>query len=242
MKRILVALSLSLLVAVSFVDSSLALQIDLFSDDFNDNVIDPARWTADITGQGSVSEQNQRLEFTILGQSSPRHVYLQSATFSAQNWTSIDFTGQWAIPSPRTAEFDLFIHNADDPSEYFRVNYQSWGGPYLHLVDSGPRIFSVRRTPPGTLTDFLLLFTETGWEYWENGMLVNSLPSSTMAGADNFYIRLGGWDYSYYPNQIIYYDTITVSAETTVVPEPATLFLLGPSLLTFFGLRRRRHL
>ncbi|MBN1614654.1 MAG: PEP-CTERM sorting domain-containing protein [Deltaproteobacteria bacterium] len=238
MKKIFLLLLSVFALAVLMYGPVSAAQVDLFHDDFDDNTLDPSKWTSDITGSGQVVENNQRLEFTILGANDPRHVYLSSSPFSAGNWISIDFSGLWSIPTPHTAEFDLFIYDADDPSNYLRVNYQSWKGPNLRFWDSGSLLESFGKTPPSAMTAFSLHLTDSAFEYREGGSLVRSYTSSTLADANNFYIIMGGWDYSNHPNQNVYYDDITVSAD--VVPEPASLLLLGLGLIGLAGQRKKK--
>lgn len=212
--------------------------LTLFSDDFNDNSIDYLnRWNdyVDPTypSGGSVIEQNQRLEFTMYGANAPRPRRLESHTINASGWETIDFAGHWMIPDTRyTAEFDIAIIDADNPSLYFIVTYQSWTGPYIRITDAGVTIKKYLRSTPSAMTSFSLMYDGSLFQYWEGDLFVDSITSTTLAGSDSFIVRIGGWDYSAYPNQYVYFDDVAFSIST--VPEPATCILLFSVMIGLF--------
>ncbi|MEW6534375.1 MAG: PEP-CTERM sorting domain-containing protein [Candidatus Auribacterota bacterium] len=220
-----------LLTAIAFLCITPAVfGLTLFSDDFNDNSIDYAnRWNNYVhptyPSGGSVVEQNQRLEFTMYGANAPRPRRLETHSINASGWETIDFSGHWMIPATRyTAEFDISIIDANNPSLYIAVTYQSWGGPYFRMTDAGVIKEQYLRATPSNMVSFSLRYDGSTFEYWENDILVDSITSTTLAGSDSFIVRIGGWDYSAYPNQYVYFDDVAFSM--SAVPEPATCILL----------------
>jgi len=238
MKRLLLTAFAVLLGILLCVQTSQAATITLFEDTFSNTTIDTTKWTEDIAG-GSVLIENYTAKFYI----QKGRAYLQSNPFSINEWDRIDFSGQWAIPSAITPEYDIFVYNADDTSEYLRVTYRSWDGPNLWLRDAGDSINTTKyyetRTPPSTLTDFSLWFTGTTWGYTE-GPFSQSFASTTLADAENFYIKIGGWDASNTANQIVYFDNITVTAEAAAAPLPPAALLLCTGLCCLVLVRRKR--
>ena len=238
-KLLLICAVAGLIVAVTNMAS--AYQVNLFEDNFNDNSIDYSKWTADVSTSGYITEAGGLLHCNVYGTSSGRHAWLISGAFNANDWSDISFSGQWSASSysPHTAAMAITIFNADNPTQYLQAQYDRWN-TRLYLEDSGTRLANLSRSYPTTLTSFALNFTKTGWEYYEGGSLVQSFTSTSLAGADKFYIRIGCYDFSSSLNQDFYFDNISVDAD--VIPEPGTMMLLGSlatGLFGFAGLRRR---
>ena len=229
-----------------FIVPNIAQASVYFSDDFNDNSFDTAKWTKEIASNGgplgSINETGGQLVFNLQGGNPGGSAYAKSAVFNAgYNWADIEFSGQWGM-SAYTAGTQLFIYNADDPTKYFEADYS----PYfqtLWLYDSGNLGGSFYRTNSAA-TPFDIRFTQTGVEFLENGTRWGDFYSSTtMAGADDFFIRIGGGDYWVNGgDQYAYFDNIKVNGEEAqVVPEPATASLLGMGLLGLAGFIRRKR-
>ena len=133
------------------------------------------------------------------------------------------------------------IYNADNPLQYLQAQYDRYY-TRLYLHDSGSQLANLGRSYPTSLTSIALNLTKAGWAFYENGFLVQNFVSTSLAGANNFYIRIGGWDVSHYTNQDIYFDNISVGAEINEIPEPMTMILLGSlatGLFSVAGIRRK---
>lgn len=230
-----------------FVFPSFAQAAEYFSDDFNDNSFNTSKWTKEIASNGgplgSINETGGQLVFNLQGGYPGGSAYAKSATFNAgYSWTDIEFTGNWGMNS-YTAGSQLILYNADNTSKYFMANYS----PYyqaLYLYDSGILKGAFAR-PNSANTPFNIHFTPTGVEFLENGVRWgNFYNTTTMQGADEFFIRIGGTDYWVNSgNQYAYFDNINVSGEQPVsaVPEPATLSLLGLGIFGLLKFRKREE-
>ncbi len=210
-----------------------------FSDDFVN--FDTIKWEYLHDGNGSFSIENEEAKFTV----KYYFDFLLSAPIAIDNWSTIDINGQWRVTSAITPEYLIRISDADNESNWLQVTYQSWGGPFLWFRDSAkPSPFTTDkffRTPPGVMTDFSIRITDTGWIFTE-GSDSWSYASTTLANANNFRVKIGGWDASSLSNQIVYFDNISVSTpDGALVPEPGTmsLFLLAFGPLSWVFRKRR---
>jgi hypothetical protein len=95
-------------------------QAQTFTDDFNDNTVDPTKWGAAVnTGNGRLLEQNQRVDYTV----------------SAATGTSDASLRPWVGQLPLTANWEatLQVHNAFNAGG---ANYK-WAAVGLQLKRPG---------------------------------------------------------------------------------------------------------
>jgi hypothetical protein len=167
-------------------------------------------------------------------------IHLRSATIAVPSGINeAVFSGVWRVAgSTYTAEPDIAIFNAADPTKYIRVGYSTWGDA-LNFTDTtlGTSIANYSRGHNLTNTQFVFHISDAGWTYEENGTVLRNISSNWTNGVNNFYIKIGGWDYSQIASQIAYFDDINI--EASVVPEPLSLSLLGLGLLGLLGLKTK---
>ena len=226
--------------AVCFFAGS-AQAVTLFSDDFTGTTIDSSKWSVE-NGYGSVNQNNEAI-FTMLGNNAPNSgVHLRSVSFAvSHDTTEVVFSGTWRVAqSTYTAEPDIYVFNADDPTKYIRVGYSTWGDA-LDFTDTtlGSPIANYSRGHNLTSVPFEFHFTDSGWTYEENGVVLRDVTSDFTHGIENTFIKIGGWDYSQISDQIGYFDDINVDAR--VVPEPASLSFLSLGLFGFLKFRKRKE-
>jgi len=214
--------------------------VTLFSDNFNDNSLDTAKWTLLDKGGSSFYETNGSAQFTIYGSPdfNTNSIAIKSQTINAaNNWTSVKFDTQWLIPYPVTAEYNFSVISG---ANSLKVAYSSWPYSQISIYDNADLIWRDTRPTPKTMTPVSFNINRTGQlELWENGVCVKALtdPKFSLMNSNSFQVQLGGWDYSGYPNQTEYFDSVSFSANTPV-PEPATMSLLGIGILGLIGLRK----
>jgi hypothetical protein len=145
------------------------------SDDFNDNAIDSAKWTAVVRGTGpSIAETNQRLEITL-----PAN--------SANDPQSGDFSAYYQSVSCLSGDFNI------------QVDYQLTSSPLTWPSLSGVRVgltldgYAVERVGPGP--------TESPPEVYTTDFnhVGNSTPTSDLSGKLRL-TRSGGVLTGYYYN------------------------------------------
>ncbi len=183
----------------------------VLTDDFNDNNLDSTIWIEDVTGsQSSYQELNQEATFTIYGE----HAYLVSKPIEIVNWDQITISGTWKSPSVTTAEMNCYLID-NETNERIGVAYDNWYDliRYWHANENNVEI---SRTSPQTYTSFQILLNHTHLQYWENDELIHENKSTALSETTQFQLKIGGWDTSSMPDQIIYFDDITLSAAPNV--------------------------
>jgi len=169
----------------------------VFRDDFNDDSLDPSRWTTEVVGEGnSVRETNGEVQVTTYGHGGwdSGRALLKSREIDVDNWSSVSFEADWAFLDPYTAE--MLVHVVDlDTGNYVGVHYISWEGPKVSYRYENTSQTEYRRIPT-SYVHFKVVVYRDHFEFWEGGVLVKSVPTSSMAGARRFQLVLGGWETS----------------------------------------------
>lgn len=229
----------SLLVALGLL--AVPARAFVYSDDFEDGVLNPSLWTLRREGLPALNEFNGRLEITIPANS-----------FG-------DRFGAWVESVPKlvgdfdmTVEFDHGLwplNNGVRTGMTVRLGSQFYSiertclsaaiGEEVVLSDINGTITSVYRT--ATAGKFRLERVSnvvTGY-YWEDSAW-NSLPSWTAPDGDMDFL-LGGWSHDvYFGDQLTFATFDNFFVTDSAVPEPNTgIFAAG--LLSLVVLRRRRR-
>jgi hypothetical protein len=234
MKKLIICASL-LVVLIGNVRAAI-----IFSDDFNINGLDASKWTA-------LGDPGCYLEVTggVLRNYFDgyyRSSYAKSVDISLpSNWTSVTVTGQWAFPVNISGELLMAIKDADASNNGCIVAYDTWNGLF-RAQDSQSFPYNFLTTPrsyPQSLTNFEWTITPTGWQFKEcrDGFWTTLVDrNNTLTQMNKMFLLIGGWEYTGYGYlQETNYDNIEVS----VIPEPATICLLGLGALSL--IRRRKN-
>lgn len=204
----------------------------IFSDDFNNNVLDASKWSALTDAGCSLAVSGGALHNYFSGAAAPRGSYAKSVNVELpSNWSSVTITGQWAFPVQVYGEMVMSVKNADAPQNWDSVSYYVWNGPGFRANDPIQGSSSTSRVIPTSLTNFEWTITQTGWQFKEyrSGTWTTLVDRTTtsLAGMSRMYLQIGGWEYSYTSQQRTDYDNIVIS----VIPEPATILLLACGVL-----------
>jgi len=185
----------------------------IFSDNFDDNILDTSNWTTDVVGSGnSYQETNHEAKFTVYGHSGwdYGHAILLSKTLNVPSWTKITISTKFRLNSPsNTAELQFLLFSATDPTKAWGVTYHSYGS-YIWYHYDNTYIQESRSSPTSYVTFKVILFNNGTVQYWENGVKLKEVTSSYVAGTNSFKLRIGGWDYSAFSSNI-YFDNIGVN-------------------------------
>ncbi len=212
----------------------------MFHDNFNGTTIDDSKWDI-VDSHGSVSQDGKAI-FTILGTNSPNSgIHLKSTNIMLPDGTTkLIISGDWWVDdSTYTAEPDIYVINSNDSNKYIRIGYSTWGDK-LVFTDTiyGQPINSYSRGHHTNRLPFEIDITKEGWTYKENENTIRSVSSTFLTTGDEYYIKIGGWDYSEVNDQIAYFDNINVKAETpSAVPLPSSLMLCLSGFWCFVFLR-----
>ena len=188
----------------------------VFSDDFDDNTLDTTKWTEDVNGSdgdNSFEEVGGEAKFTTYGHYGwdYGHSILWSKIFTINNWNSITFSGKWKFPNAYTAEMRFHIYDADT-DKFVGVTYATWTSyahEHIRYMSNSTNSDAVDRPVPRDYVNFQIVLTKDKMEYWQDGVLIGFINTTTLADAENFKIQIGGWDYSKYV-QNMYFDDIEV--------------------------------
>ncbi|WP_461865372.1 CGP-CTERM sorting domain-containing protein, partial [Thermococcus sp.] len=169
----------------------------IFQDDFNDNSLDTAKWSTEVVGSGnSVTETNGEIQVVTYGHGGwdSGHALLKSREIDISNWSSVSFEAEWEFLDPYTAE--MLVHIVDlDTGKYIGVHYISWQGPKISYRYDGTSQTEYRQIPT-SYVPFKIVIYKDHFEFWESGVLVKTIYTTSMAGTTRFQFVMGGWESS----------------------------------------------
>jgi hypothetical protein len=181
-----------------------AAPITVFSDNFNDNTLDTAKWTLDLVGGNcAFAEQNSRAEFQTNAIVSGDHAYLNSKPIVLSDWDTIEITGTYSNTGYTSRTHIATVTDLDDPLNTISAELAVWGT----VVHSTPEFWfywrggSFTTSAPGPspnprVVPFRLKITRTGFEYYEDSVLIYSAATPTMASSHRFQLQVGAWEWS----------------------------------------------
>ncbi|ASA77745.1 right-handed parallel beta-helix repeat-containing protein [Thermococcus sp. 5-4] len=227
----LVYLLISSYLNVGFVGVSHVVQAQgtyVFQDNFNDNSLDATKWSTDVVGDGnSVTEANGEIQVVTYGHGGwdSGHALLKSREIDVSNWSSVSFEAEWEFLDPYTAE--MLVHVVDlDTGKYVGVHYISWQGPKISYRYDGTSQTEYREIPT-SYVPFKIVIYKDRFEFWESGVLVKTIYTTSMAGTTRFQFVMGGWDASSLESHMDF-DNAAVSYTEEQVGEELQVTILSP--------------
>ncbi|ASJ13810.1 right-handed parallel beta-helix repeat-containing protein [Thermococcus radiotolerans] len=227
----LVYLLISSYLNVGFVGVSHVVQAQgtyVFQDDFNDNSLDVTKWSTEVVGDGnSVTESNEEIQVVTYGHGGwdSGHALLKSREIDVSNWSSVSFEAEWEFLDPYTAE--MLVHVVDlDTGKYIGVHYISWQGPKISYRYDGTSQMEYREIPT-SYVPFKVVIYKDRFEFWESGVLVKTIYTTSMAGTTRFQFVMGGWDASSLESHMDF-DNAAVSYTEEQVGEELQVTILSP--------------
>lgn len=209
---------LFLLAGIVCTGTVLAAPVIVFSDNFNDNILDTGKWTLDVVGTNDFFwERSNRAEFQTNGAGAAYwHSYLNSKPIIIDGWESIEITGKWTNTGYTSRTHIATVTDLDTPANTVSIEYSAWGSQMAYYWKEGSAFANVP-VPSPNLVPYRLKVTKTGFEYYENGVLIKSATTGSMAGSRRFQLQIGAWEYSSILSQT-YIDEIVVQYTETVPP------------------------
>ncbi|NJE76890.1 right-handed parallel beta-helix repeat-containing protein [Thermococcus sp. ES12] len=228
----LIYLLLASYLNVGFVGVSHVVQAQgtyVFQDDFNDNSLDPARWSTEVVGDGnSVTETSGEIQVVTYGHGGwdSGHALLKSREIDVDNWSSVTFEADWKFTDPNTAE--MLVHVVDlDTGKYVGVHYISWNGPKVSYRYDGTSQDEPREIPTNYVPFKIVIYRDR-FEFWESGILVKTISTTSMSGTTRFQFVLGGWESSPLYSHM-YFDNAAVEYEPALPEdEPLEVTIVSP--------------
>ncbi len=226
-KRKWLIAGLMLLAGIICIGAVQAVPVTVFSDNFNDNSLDTAKWTADVAGTNCAFwERNSRAEFQTYGAGAQYwHSYLNSKPIIIDGWESIEITGKWTNNGYTSRTHIATFSDLTTPANTISIEYSAWGSQMAYYWNGGSSMASVP-VPSPSLVPFRLKITKTGFEYYENGVLKMSKATNSMANSRRFQLQIGAWEYSAITSQT-YIDEIVVQYTETVPPITTATVMSG---------------
>ncbi|MDO9549566.1 MAG: hypothetical protein Q7J03_01205 [Methanoregula sp.] len=228
-KRWLLA-GLVLLAGFACIGTVQSAPVTVFSDNFNDNSLDTAKWTLDVTGTNNAFwERNSRAEFQTYGPDSGIwHSYLNSKPILVNGWESIEITGRWTNNGYTSRTHVATVTDLDTPANRVSAEYVAWPPqkPQMAYYWNGGSVFESTTKPSLSLVPFRLKITRNGFEYYENNILKKSVSTSTMASSKRFQLQIGAWEYSRIISQT-YIDDIVVQYTPDTTPPVTSAWVFG---------------
>lgn len=219
--------------------ASLHAAVTLFQDDFSSGSLAPSRWIViQDPPANKVSVVGGEMVATYIGDNTvPRYAVARSVPIALPaGWTSVTLSGQWRYIYGITGEFIATMFAENEPTTRFvQCGYAGSGGPLFAKSDSAGLNQSGPRNWPTQFVPFEMTITPTGWTFKESGNTLVNEATTHMAGIESLQFQIGGWDVSPYYNQATF-DNMRLD----VVPEPATLLLVGAGLAAGMAARRRK--
>ncbi|MFH1013557.1 MAG: right-handed parallel beta-helix repeat-containing protein, partial [Thermoplasmatota archaeon] len=190
--------------------------ITIFSDDFDDDLLNTSLWIEDVVGYNNLFEEvGQEAKFSSYGYGSwdLGHVVLWSNDLTIENWVSISISGKWKFTNPYTAEMRCLLFDVET-NDFVGATYATWdiSSPDEHLRlynNSGSYEKYTNQAVPTSYVDFSIVLTDQTVTYEENDVMIASLPSTILADTANFRLQIGGWDASSYA-QYLFFDDVRI--------------------------------
>jgi len=252
MQAVLVASAAAMLVSLQS-----AAAVPLVSDDFNDNTLDPAKWTTNLNipqGGATVTEQNQRLELVSRG-------HLNTAQeYDPVTLGGLRITGQWTFVSgqggPGAPEF-IQVLTRSDGTPAGQYGETANGVEFYMQTDNGNLIIRTRNAATIDLTQLTapsigavnanqvfnfeaiddglggLSFTMT-----EVGGAQRTATATAMINSDNFDSNVVTF-HNREDGRISYLDNVSIET-LAVIPEPSSIVLATLGMLGLACVARRR--
>jgi len=231
---------LALVIAALLVPAaSLQAAVTLFQDNFSSGSLDPSRWIViQDPPANKVAVVGGEMVATYIGDNTaPRFALARSVPIALPaGWTAVTLSGDWRYIHGITGEFIASMFGENEMATRFvQGGYVAGGGPLFAKRDSTGLNQSLARNWPTQFVPFEMTITPTGWSFKENGATLANETTTHMAGIQSLQFQIGGWDFSPYYNEARF-DNIRLD----VVPEPATLLLVGAGLVGGAAARRRK--
>ncbi len=197
----------------------------VFSDDFDDGVLDLGKWSLDVIGQGnSISEAEGLACVITYGHQGldMGHAFIYNKNpIYISGWDSITIDGEWEFVDPGTAEMWFDFRSWDD-TKNITIHYVSWPSVKLSIKINENTVYNNPRNAPLELVPFKLIVYKDHIEFYESDQLVLNYTTNAMESESFFKIVLGGWDWTstfshmYFDNIIVSYSEETQSNKLSI--------------------------